>query len=195
MLESGTHDVANNPNHQGESRGFVVSTYKENRRENLIALERKFGSLEALSDAVNVSASYLSQMKNTRHMGDKIARRFERKLGLPAGSMDTPPGAPMAAVEKPIGGKMSVPHYSPNERVQEFLNDYLEVPVGLQNYLRRKVRELKLYTDKLTPFQRNNFPEPPVDPTGYEAWERELEAELRSIEAPAERKKLVKAGK
>ena len=173
-----------------------MSTYKENRRENLLALERKFGSLEALSDAVDVSASYLSQMKSTRHMGDKIARRFERKLGLPQGSMDVPPGGQAAVLDKPGGGKMSLPHYSPDQRVQEFLSDYMEMPSGLKNYLRRKARELKLYTEKLTPFQRNNFPEPPVDPDGYTAWERELEAELKSMmESGADRRKIAKSVK
>ena len=176
-----------------ESRGFM-STYKENRRENLVALEKRFGSLEALSDAVEVSASYLSQMKNTRHMGDKVARRFERKLGLPAGAMDQPPGA-ATVVEKSGGGKMAVPaHYSPDQRVQEFLNDYMEMPSGLKNYLRRKAKELKLYSEKLTPFQRTNFGEPPVDPATYAEWERELNSELRSMfeSSTAERRKATK---
>ena len=156
-----------------------MSSYKEHRRANLMALEKKFGSLEALSDAVEVSASYLSQMKNNRHMGDKVARRFEQKLGLPKLSMDQPPGG-MAA--EPGGKQMSsLPHYSPDERVQEFLKDYMELPSGLKNYLRRRAREMKLYSQKLTQFQRNNFPEPPVDPEGFDAWKRELDAELDSV--------------
>ena len=170
-----------------------MSTYKENRRDNLVALERKFGSLEALSDAVGVSASYLSQMKNTRHMGDRVARRFEQKLGLPKGAMDQPPGG-AAVVEKVSGGKVSLPHYSPDQRVQEFLSDFMELPQGLRDHMLRKMRELKLYTVKLTPFQRNNFSVPPVDPAGYEAWERELESELKGMaEALAERRKPVKS--
>lgn len=166
-----------------------MSTYKDYRRENLLALERKFGSLEALSDAVGVSASYLSQMKKVRHMGDRVARRFEKKLGLQSGVMDFPPDGAAERLSTGGGSKMPVPHFSPDQSVQELLNDFLGIPPGLRGYVRRKVRELKAYSDQITPFQRNNFPEPPADPAGYAAWERELDAELlRFREEVAERR-------
>lgn len=171
-----------------------MSTYKEHRRENLLALESRYGSLEGLSDAVGVSASYLSQMKKVRHMGDKVARRIEKKLGLPNGMMDLPPGGQVGSTASATGGaKMaSVPHFSPDPRVQEVLNDYLSIPAGLRSYVLRKVKEMKGYSETLTPFQRNNFPEPPHDPAGYAAWERELEAELdraRAADVPAPERK------
>ena len=160
-----------------------MSTYKEHRRENLLALERQYGSLEALSDAVGVSASYLSQMKKIRHMGDRVARRIEKKIGLQPGSMDQPPGqAATASVVSGGGAKMQVPHYSPDQGVQDFLNDYLGIPAGLRSYLQRKAKELRSYSEQLTPFQRNNFPEPPSDAAGYAAWVKELEEELARSE-------------
>lgn len=159
----------------------VVSTYKENRRDNLIALEKRFGSLEALSDHVGVSASYLSQMKKLRHMGDKVARRFEKRLNLPAGSMDWPAGATATAGTKVEGATtIKMPAYNPDQNVQEFLKDFFDLPKGLRIHLFRRMKQFKAYSDKLTPFQREHFPEPPDSDEGWLQWRNQLEAEIEA---------------
>lgn len=164
----------------------MMSTYKERRRANLMALEVKHGSLEQLSNLTGVSASYLSQMKKVRHMGDKVARRIEQKLKLPVGWMDeTHDGTAKGSAAKG-GDLMQLPHYSPDQRVQELLNDLLSIPSGLRDYLHRKVKALKAYSELLTPFQRKNFPSPPADEAGYSAWEKELEHELNKTGASLE---------
>ena len=159
---------------------YVVSTYKENRRENLIALEKRFGSLEALSDHVGVSASYLSQMKKLRHMGDKVARRIEKRLNLPGGAMDWPSGGVANAGSSSAKGAttMKMPAYTPDQDVQAFLKDFFELPMGLRVHLFRRMKQFKAYSDKLTPFQREHFPMPPDTEEGWVQWFRQLEAEI-----------------
>jgi transcriptional regulator with XRE-family HTH domain len=59
------------------------------RRDNLAALIAQYRSLEALAAASDVSASYLSQIKNgTRGMGSRFARKLETALSLPQGWFD-----------------------------------------------------------------------------------------------------------
>ena len=172
-----------------------MTTYKEYRRENLLVLEKKFGSLEELSDAVGVSASYLSQMKKVRHMGDKIARRFEKRLGLPDGVMDMPPSGGLEPKNTHGGFRMSVPHFSPDMSVQELIREILDLPVGLRRYMLRKASELKFYAGTLTPFQRNNLSAPPEDEQAFSMWEKELEAELDRAMAAQKPPAPDKAGK
>lgn len=61
------------------------------RKENMLALLAKHGTLEKLAEAAKVDASYLSQVKNnTRNMGARFARKMEEGLSLSVGWMDTP---------------------------------------------------------------------------------------------------------
>jgi hypothetical protein len=77
----------------------TMSTY-ENRRTNLRALVEQWGGPLPLSKKLGYkNASFISQMSGphpTREVTEKSARRIEQKLGLPAGWMDTPSGAPLA---------------------------------------------------------------------------------------------------
>lgn len=75
---------------------------KTSRRYNLLILEREYGSLAEIERATEkafsgttdqdpVTASYLSQIKGGRGMGDDVARRLERlKPNFRAGWMDRP---------------------------------------------------------------------------------------------------------
>ena len=70
---------------------------KEVRRLALAALEKQYGTLEAVAEATGTNAAHLSQIKNrTRGMGDKVARRIEAKLGKGTGWLDhfAPEGQP-----------------------------------------------------------------------------------------------------
>lgn len=61
------------------------------RRQNLRALVRQAGSLQALSEQAHLSYGYLSQLhsgKNGKTMGHRTARRIEQALGLSNGWMD-----------------------------------------------------------------------------------------------------------
>lgn len=61
---------------------------KEIRRENMLLL-RGGGTLEQLAAKTDTAAAYLSEINNrTRGMGDKLARKIEKKLRLPRGWMD-----------------------------------------------------------------------------------------------------------
>lgn len=66
---------------------------RETRRSNMEALAREHGSLKALAELVDTNERYLSQIRNrTGHMGNALARKFERKLApeRPVGWMDHP---------------------------------------------------------------------------------------------------------
>lgn len=71
------------------------------RRANLAALIEEHGGIAALAELVDVDPTYLGNIKREvetpsglpRGMGDKVARRIEKKLGKPAGWMDLPRGA------------------------------------------------------------------------------------------------------
>lgn len=69
------------------------------RRYNLMTLEKAFGTLEALAEASETSAAYLSQIKNEakdsktgrpRSMGSSLARKIELNLQMPTGMLDNP---------------------------------------------------------------------------------------------------------
>lgn len=165
-----------------EEREVVpVSSYKENRRENLLALEKRMGSLEALSTQVGVSPSYLSQMKKLRHMGDKVARRIEKRLNLPAGSMDWPSGGVTQAQGTEIKGTLKLGSYSPDQDIQRFLKDFFEIPMGLRAHLFRRMQQFKEYSESLSPFAREHFPMPPDTYEGWLQWRAQLEAEMDAV--------------
>lgn len=157
-----------------------MSDYRANRRNNLFALEKQYATLAHLEERTGVSASYLSQLKKFRHMGDKTARRIEKKLTLPEGWMDVshPTGAP-PGTQKATGG-LAVP-FEPNQRTQYFLEQYLNAPEAMRVYLEQKLSAIAAYVEKLTPFQRKNIGTPPSDPQQFAAWSKELEEELARV--------------
>ena len=78
----------------------------EIRRANLLLLVRSFATVEALSRAVNVDATYLVNIKNgVRRMGYKVARRIEHELQFHKGVMDTPNLG--AKVPRSVGAQVS----------------------------------------------------------------------------------------
>lgn len=135
------------------------------RRKNLLDLEREFGTLAALAEATGSADRHLSQMKNgTRGMGDRVARRFEARLGKPRGWMD------------------EVDHASPQTSLEavKLLEDYNALPDGLKSHVARKTAELRAYADALPDFLRKSL-RPPPDPLAYRAWEKEMEADMARL--------------
>lgn len=74
-----------------------MKTVSEIRLENLTLLLSELGSLRALADKANTSASYLSQIKNglrdsksgtPKSVGSSLARQLEEGCGKPRGWMD-----------------------------------------------------------------------------------------------------------
>ena len=74
-----------------------MRTVSETRRINLIEAIRVAGSAEALAEAANVSAAYISQVKNglpdsktgtPKNAGDQFARKIETGIKKPRGWMD-----------------------------------------------------------------------------------------------------------
>lgn len=69
---------------------------KEIRRANMLLLAERVGNLRKLADFTETDPTYLSNVKNRvkaangeeRGMGDKVARRFERKFEQARGWMD-----------------------------------------------------------------------------------------------------------
>jgi hypothetical protein len=62
-----------------------------NRRIWLQALQKPCGGYRALADLVEAAPAYFSQISTGRRdMGEAVARRIERRLGLPPESMDQP---------------------------------------------------------------------------------------------------------
>lgn len=74
-----------------------MKTIDEIRRENLLTAIELAGGAAKLAGAANVSAAYLSQIKNRapesatgkpKAMGDEVARRIEVAINRPTGWMD-----------------------------------------------------------------------------------------------------------
>jgi SOS-response transcriptional repressor LexA len=74
-----------------------MKTAQDIRHENLLTLLRDVGTLAEIARQCEISEAYLSQIKNRskesktgtpRTMGDKIARKIEKGLGLNFGWMD-----------------------------------------------------------------------------------------------------------
>lgn len=65
---------------------------KDIRKANLKLLVSRYDRAEDFAEAVETSASYLSQIfseKTKANVGDNLARKIEARLALPAGWMDT----------------------------------------------------------------------------------------------------------
>lgn len=64
---------------------------KSIRRQNLVALLRRFDTAAAFAKAVGTSAAYVSQILSAKiqaEIGDALARKIEKALDLPHGWMD-----------------------------------------------------------------------------------------------------------
>ncbi len=61
------------------------------RRENLAALVDQFDGQGALAHKVSTAPNYISQIvTGKRALGNKLARKIEKAIGLPLGAMDIP---------------------------------------------------------------------------------------------------------
>lgn len=80
----------------------VMKTIEETRRDWLLFLIAKHGTIAALNDALGRPSTdaTLSQIKNMapntrtgapKNMGSNLAREIEEKLGMPRGTLDHPP--------------------------------------------------------------------------------------------------------
>lgn len=77
---------------------------KSARKAHLRLLEQSLGSVAAVADVVGTDANYISSIigpKAKRNLGDPMARRYEKALGLPHGAFDQAPksAVPTAARE------------------------------------------------------------------------------------------------
>lgn len=133
----------------------------EARQANLLDLERQHGTLEALAEKTESSAAHLSQIKNgTRNMGRDVARRFERKLELPQGWMDT---REHGATQKLLAAPALVA-------------DFEVLPPALQDHVSAIARDLRERVEKIPPHIRKVISAPPKDPARYAEWESSIKA-------------------
>lgn len=78
------------------------------RRLELLRSQRNENWKE-LAKALGTTASYISQIRSgTRELGEKTARKFERKLGLPNGWFDRSEGDDLQKSEKPFSTDLVV---------------------------------------------------------------------------------------
>lgn len=99
-----------------------VMEAKDIRRINMQALAIKYESLEKLAELVGSSASTLSQIRNRiRNMGARLARRFEKKLGLGHGWMDS-----LHTVDDAKPQPVSI-YKAPTEELDQILKAYDEM--------------------------------------------------------------------
>lgn len=156
---------------QLQSRSSVLSNPAMDavsaRRLNLKQLEKQHGSLERLAELTESAPGHLSQIKNgTRNMGNAVARRFERKLDLGAGWMDTRNHA------YPQG------HLS----TELLVKDFAELPPALQDHVAKVAADLRAIIESIPDRYRRMITAPPTDPERYREWEqsmRELASQLR----------------
>lgn len=137
----------------------------EARKANLLVLERRLGSLEALGAKTDTPPSYLSNIKtDKRNMGRKVARRIEKELELPTGWMDT---IDHGAAQKVIGAAILVA-------------DFEALPVALQEHVSKVASDLRKMIDGIPPDLREAISAPPKDPERYAAWEASIRALIAS---------------
>jgi hypothetical protein len=85
-----------------------MATSKETRLDNLRALVKQFGTIEAVAQRAETAPVYLSQILNSvksstgtkRGVGDALARRLERGCGKEIGWMDRMHGDAPAVAER-----------------------------------------------------------------------------------------------
>lgn len=137
------------------------------RRLNLKDLEKQQGSLERLAELTDSAPGHLSQIKNgTRNMGAAVARRFEAKLNLGAGWMDTRNHAyPQAHLATEL-----------------LVRDFEQLPPALQDHVSKTAADLRAIIEAIPERFRRMITAPPNDPDRYREWEqsiREIATQLR----------------
>lgn len=139
------------------------------RRANLQDLAKQHGSLERLAELTGSAPGHLSQINNgTRNMGPRVARRFEQKLSLGAGWMDT---RDHAYAQGSLSTVMLV-------------RDFELLPPALQDYVGRTASELRAIIERIPEKYQMMISAPPSDPERYQEWERsirELASQLKPI--------------
>lgn len=68
-----------------------MGSIRQNRQDNLIKLINEYNTIADLAEAIDRAPSVVSQLKNGRAFGEKMARHIEASLGLADGCMDKPP--------------------------------------------------------------------------------------------------------
>lgn len=134
------------------------------RLENLRVLLAK-RSIADFAQFVGTNPAYISQIFSDRtkaNVGSKLARQIEAAHKLPKGWMD-----------ERHGERALIP-----PEAEQLVADFMTLPQGLQQHLRRKAGELRQYADSLPPFIRKALGGPPDDSIGYRAWESEIEADM-----------------
>lgn len=150
-------------------------TAADNRKANLVKLAERFGTLDKLAAETGSSDRHLSQMKNgVRKMGDKVARRFEEKLGLPPGWMDERHGQPKARQ-----GSLAT---------DALVKDFEELPQLLQEHVARMAHDLRALVEGVKPEFRNVISAPPSDPKRYAEWENGIRALIAAQKSVPEAK-------
>lgn len=133
----------------------------------MLQLAEKYGSLRELADATDAAPGTLSQIKNeTRQMGAKLARQFERKLELPRGWMDTLDHVPAQGLIE----------------AATLMDDFKRLPPALREHVAKQAHDLRQIIEGVPERLRPLISAPPRDPARYAEWEqgiRELVAGLR----------------
>lgn len=133
----------------------------EARRANFTELLKQYGTIEALADKTGSSSRHLSQVKNHgRNIGHRVARRFEQRLELPRGWMDT-------RDHTPAQGSLEV---------AAMIQDFRKLPTGLQAHVAAKTAELRELWEAIPATMRPLITDPPRDPERYREWEGNIRA-------------------
>lgn len=139
------------------------------RRLNLKDLEKQQGSLQRLAELTDSAAAHLSQIKNgTRDMGAAVARRFERKLHLAPGWMDT---RNHAYPQGTLGTELLV-------------RDFEQLPPALQDHVVHIASELRTIIEAIPERYRRMITAPPSDPERYREWEQSMRELAHQLKAP-----------
>lgn len=135
------------------------------RRLNLIDLAKEHGGLEGVGAKTGTAPGYLSEIKNgTRGMGAKVARRFEDKLRLGDGWMDT---RDHSKAQKSLD-------------TPSLVADFEALPPVIRDHIAAKTKELRDLFDAMPPHIRNLVQAPPADPERYAEWERSIKELIAS---------------
>jgi hypothetical protein len=93
----------------------------------------------------------------------------------------------LRASNQQIGLHVAEPPVQYTTEASTLLEDYLALPEALREFIARKTRDLRKFSDHLPPALRQSM-RTPADAEAYRAWEREIELEtlkLRAADSPA----------